>query len=430
MNTSNNQFDWNVNNYSLQELEEIFQLPASYTESMVQTQTKKLNLSMENDVSSSSFIKQKTSAFINQAKEILLKNIKNINSNNSSSSQTNSTISELNNIFNVENVIPQNQIADVGSTYVIRQPVIPYAHAFPSDFNPGILNPINKRILKQNITIDTRFRDNYYGTLSSNFNFDLPLKINGVVSLQLAAMELPNTFYVISNVFANNFFVVEIQGYNPVIVQIPDGNYDYLALQEYLNNFFTNNTTGPYKNIQVLTDFNTPGGSGNPAGSGRMIFGSITGDQQFSINFLTDIQGNDDRGTPLQLKLGWLMGFREGYYENAFTYVSEGIVNLNGPSYIYLVVDDYNNNVNDGFYSAFNSSILNKNILARISLQGSVFNVMSQNNLNLITTPREYFGPVVIQKLNVQLLDPYGRVINLNNMDYSFCLTFQSIYNL
>ena len=111
MNTSNNQFDWNVNNYSLQELEEIFQLPASYTESMVQTQTKKLNLSMENDVSTSSFIKQKTSAFINQAKEILLKNIKNINSNNSSSSQTNSTISELNNIFNVENVIPQNQIA-------------------------------------------------------------------------------------------------------------------------------------------------------------------------------------------------------------------------------------------------------------------------------------------------------------------------------
>jgi hypothetical protein len=427
MNTSNNQFDWNVNNYSLQELEEIFQLPASYTESMVQTQTKKLNLSMENDVSTSSFIKQKTSAFINEAKEILLKNI---NSNNSNSSQTSSTISELNNLFNVQNVIPQNQIADVGSTYVIRQPVIPYAHAFPSDFNPGIINPINKRILKQNITIDTRFRDNYYGTLSSNFNFDLPLKINGVVSLQLAAMELPNTFYVISNVFANNFFVVEIQGYNPIIVQIPDGNYDYLALQEYLNNFFTNNTTGPYKNIQVLTDFNTPGGSGNPAGSGRMIFGSITGDQQFSINFLTDIQGNDDRGTPLQLKLGWLMGFREGYYENAFTYVSEGIVNLNGPSYIYLVVDDYNNNVNDGFYSAFNSSILNKNILARISLQGSIFNVMSQNNLNLITTPREYFGPVVIQKLNVQLLDPYGRVINLNNMDYSFCLTFQSIYNL
>jgi hypothetical protein len=95
-----------------------------------------------------------------------------------------------------------------------------------------------------------------------------------------------------------------------------------------------------------------------------------------------------------------------------------------------LVVDDYNNNVNDGFYAAFTSSILNKNILARISLQGSVFNILSQNNLNLITTPRQYFGPVDIQKLNIQLLDEYGRVLDLNNMDYSFCLTFQTVYDL
>jgi hypothetical protein len=86
--------------------------------------------------------------------------------------------------------------------------------------------------------------------------------------------------------------------------------------------------------------------------------------------------------------------------------------------------------VNDGFFAAFTSSVLNKNILARISLQGSVFSTLSQNNLSLITTPRQYFGPVDIQKLQIQLLDEYGRIINLNNMDYSFCLTLQSIYDL
>ena len=150
----------------------------------------------------------------------------------------------------------------------------------------------------------------------------------------------------------------------------------------------------------------------------------------FSINFLLDRYGNEDRQTPLPLKLGWLMGYREGYYENAYTYPSEGVVNLIGPRYIYLVVDDFNNNVNDGFYGAFTSSILNKNILARISLQGSVFNVLSQNNFNLLTTPRQYFGPVDIQKLQVQLLDEYGRILDLNNMDYSFCLSFQTVYDL
>ena len=161
-----------------------------------------------------------------------------------------------------------------------------------------------------------------------------------------------------------------------------------------------------------------------------MIFGSTTGTQQFSINFLTDRYGNDDRQTPLPLKLGWLMGYRVGYYENSFQYVSEGIVHLLGPRYIYLVIDDFNNNVNDGFYGAFTSSILNKNILARISLQGSIFSVLSQNNFNLLTTPRQYFGPVDIQKLQVQLLDEYGRILDLNNMDYSFCLSFQTVYDL
>ena len=105
-------------------------------------------------------------------------------------------------------------------------------------------------------------------------------------------------------------------------------------------------------------------------------------------------------------------------------------MNLVGPRYIYLVVDDFNNSVNDGFYGAFTSSILNKNILARISLQGSVFSFLSQNNYNLITTPRQYFGPVDVKKLQVQLLDEYGRILDLNNMDYSFCLSFQTIYDL
>jgi hypothetical protein len=63
-------------------------------------------------------------------------------------------------------------------------------------------------------------------------------------------------------------------------------------------------------------------------------------------------------------------------------------------------------------------------------MQPDPFGVTTQNNLSLITTPRQYFGPVDIQKLNIQLLDEYGRVIELNNMDYSFCLTFVSVYDL
>ena len=124
------------------------------------------------------------------------------------------------------------------------------------------------------------------------------------------------------------------------------------------------------------------------------------------------------------------MGFRNGIYTNNLNYVSEAVIDITGPRYFFLVIDDHNNSVNNSFFSAFNSSVLNKNILARVSLQANTFNILEQNNLNIITTPREYFGPVNLLNLNIQLLDEYGRTVDLNNMDYSFCLGLTTIYDL
>jgi hypothetical protein len=236
-------------------------------------------------------------------------------------------------------------------------------------------------------------------------------------------------YFTISSAYGNNFFVIEIAGSEPLLVTIPDGNYLYLDLQDYINNFISGSSIVAYQTITFLIDINTPNGISS-SGGGKMIVGSTSGTLNFLLNFQTDKNGAEDRNTPLPLKLGWMLGFREGYYMNSTKYVSEGIVDLMGTKYIYLVVDDFNNNVSDGFYGAFTASLLNKNILARITLQGSVFSIIGQNNLNLITTPRQYFGPVDIQKLQIQLLDEYGRILNLNNMDFSFCLTFQTVYDL
>ena len=415
----NQNFDLNIDNYTLKELEEFFGLKYNnYNEEDLVKQESKLKLNILNDKNVSVKTKTNTLQFLSVVRTKLLNHIKTFNS--------------AIHIFekSLDKGLHKSDIINSGSATIIKQSITPYSNSYPSEFYQGSINPLSKRILRQNVNIDTRFRNNYYTTNASNFNVDLPLKISDVVSLQLSALEFPSTFYVVSQVFGNNFFVLEISGLAPLIVTIPDGNYDYLSLQEYINNYLQTVGTGNYQNIRFLSDINTPLGSGPSAGSGRMVAGSTSGTTAFSINFLTDRYGNEDRQTPLPLKLGWLMGFREGYYENALTYVSEGIINLLGPRYIYLVVDDFNNNVNDGFYAAFSSSILNKNILARISLQGTVFNLLSKDNFNLITSPRQYFGPVDIQKLQIQLLDEYGRILNLNNMDYSFCLTFQTIYEL
>ena len=420
-------FDLNIENYKKGELEELFELPPNYTSSIVEMKETKLRESIFNDKSINDSTRASTLNFLNAAKVILLTDLK-------------ATLSAMSSrVYNSDLSLKQSPVTDAGSTFIIEKPTTTYGQSFPSEFYPGTINPLKKRILKQNLNIDTRFRENYYATRSTDFNFSLPIKFSDVMSMQLSAFEMPTTFYAVSKQMGNNFFGVTID-LSSEIISIPDGNYTPAALKSYLNNYVSG-ANGPlsgdpkfnklYFTINIDLDADS--------GSGQMIVGldeaALAADGSmsiftFSLNFQTDRYGNPDHATPLPLKFGWMMGFRQGIYKNNYSYVSEGLVDLTGSRYIYLAIDDYNNNVNNGFYSAFNASILNKNILARISMQDGTFNILSQNNLSLITTTRQYFGPVDIQKMNIQLLDEYGRVIDLNNMDYSFCLTFQSVYDL
>jgi hypothetical protein len=305
------------------------------------------------------------------------------------------------------------------------RPEKPYLSSFPSEFFPGVINPLKKRTIKKNLNIDTRFRENYYSSTSSNFNLNLPMNINNIVQMQLSAIELPTTFYVVSKQYGNNFFSLSVNG-STTIVTIPTGNYDQTTIMVAINNQLSL-LGAPFNLVAFVLNL-----TNGTTGSGQVLVGEISAGTVTSleIDFQTDKNGIDDRGTPLPLKLGWLLGFRNGNYVNNLNYVSEGILDISGPNYIYLVLDDYNNNVNNNFLSAFNSSILNKNILARISLQANPFNVLQQNNLNIVTTPREYFGPINLQIMNVQLLDEYGRILDLNNMDFSFCITLTTLYDL
>jgi hypothetical protein len=413
-------FDLNIENYSNEELENLLELDSNYDKNTLHSKSLKIVQNILNDSTTNLEIKEKTINFIKEVENKLIINL---------GMGEKSNIFEISKKFyNLDNELKGAKTIDAGNTFLIKQPQTPYANSLPSDVYEGTLNPLTRRILRQNINIDTRFRENYYKTQSTNFHYELPIRLTQIVSLQLTALELPTSFYVISKNYGNHFFVLEIEGEEKLIVTIPDGNYDYLSLQNYINNFLLA-ASGAYNTINVVIDINTPSGTSG-GGSGRMIFGSTTGILNFALNFQTDKYGNEDNQTPLPLKLGWLMGFREGYYVNSVTYVSEGLVDLTGMRYVYLVIDDYNKSVSDGYYGAFNASLLNKNILGRISLQGGTFNIFSQSNFNIVTTPRQYFGPVDIQKLQIQLLDEYGRIIDLNNMDYSFNLTFQTIYDL
>jgi hypothetical protein len=420
-------FDFNIKNYRTPELEDIFELPKGYSTSIVNSRETKLKQNIINNKAVNGDIKNKLLSFVSDAKNRIIEEFSKNNVKIESLKKT------YDNIYHINKSLEPSNITSDGGTFIIEKPTTPYGQSKPSEFYGGIINPLNNRILRKNLNIDTRFRNNYYTSLSSNFHLDLPIKLTQVVSLQLTALELPSTIYTISKIFGNNYFVIEVNEDKALII-IPDGDYTTSALQNYLNLTMASYSTNSSENLSLLQYINfaidiSVSGTGN----GRM-FVTLTNNYDFAFNlkFDVDIYGEEDRVNPIQLKFGWLIGFRENTYINSSSYTSEGIIDLLGPKYLYLVVDDFNNNVNDGFIGAFNSSILNKNIIARISLQGGIkiLSYLSENNLSLITYARQYFGPVDILKLQIQLLDEYGRIIDLNNMDYSFCLTFQTIYDL
>ena len=423
-------FDLNINNYKKNELKEMFDLPNNYDQNIIDINATKLKESIFSNREINQDLRNKTIYFLTEAKKILLEDIYQKVEN--AKEITEEKVKDyFNSIYDLKPV----DIEDNNEHMIQSRKNQPYLSSFPSEFFPGTINPIKKRINNENLNIDTRFRENYYGSLSTNFNVNLPLSIKKILTMKLAAIELPTTFYNISKQSGNNFFTLIVNDISQVI-SIPSGNYTNTGIINILNTTVSN-IANSFTELQlfgyIVFGINI---DNNNNGSGQAFVGidssipDINLITSITLDFQADRNGIPDNNTPLPLKFGWILGFRNGIYINNINYVSEGIVDLLGSRYLYLVVDDFNNNVNNSFYSAFNSSILNKNILARISLQSNTFNIFTENNLNIITTPRQYFGPVNIQKLNIQLLDEYGRVIDLNNMDYSFSLTFQTVYDL
>ena len=291
-------------------------------------------------------------------------------------------------------------------------------------YPPGYINPINIKTIKKTVNMDTRFRDPYYNTKSTDFIVSLPEQFKKVVNMRVSSIQIPLCVYSISKSLANRNIVIDSSN-----IVLKEGNYKSACDSH-------ENTDCPY--IQTIIDelIGTDISFTIDPASQKSIFEKISGPVPSIIKFNVDEDGATDLSVPLPLKLGWLLGFRAGEYQLdtiGSTIESEGICSIMGPKYIYLCINDYTNAANNYFVAAFTSSTISPYIISRINYHGLVQSEsayrIGEENLELHNRTREYFGPVDIQKLHFQILDEYGRVIDLNNMDWSCTLTFDIMYD-
>ena len=207
-------FELNIEKYTPTELEQILKLKFPYSSDDIEEEIKKLRKQIMTDKNLEETKQREIISFLESVHHKLNKNI-----------------------IDKNHKIMPNIVSQHGSNFIIernsqkiRNPdgVPPAVKLHPYRTGPGdsisFHSGWDDGVTSHLLSIDTRFRNNYYATSSTDFSIDLPVTVNNVVSLELVSLEIPATYFAISKSLGNNYFHVE---YGPLQFRkytLPDGN--------------------------------------------------------------------------------------------------------------------------------------------------------------------------------------------------------------
>jgi hypothetical protein len=420
-----------INTYNIGELEKLLKLQKNYTSENIYYSKE----SIANSISKSNISESKKTELY-----IFLDNIKNKLIENLLASTNNN-----NSIYAIKQYNGNQYITNNGENTL------------------GNYKQTNKSLLKKIYTIDSIFRQNYelIDNQSHNYIIQLPETISRAITMSISSIEIPLTYHNISNYYNNNFFTIEQlssagTSLVTIIIELSPGLYESRIssyapndvrkiicydIEREINDKIQNvNFIDISNNLKFVIEPRS-GFSCFKYDNSNNVTNNILGNYKIRINFnVNNPNANSSNcySNELYQKLGWQLGFRNNsiIIDSSDVYaVSTGICHINYPRYIYIALDDFQSSSQNHFAIA-SDSIVAPNIITRINIlslleektafkQGAYAGDIYYNHKHI----REYFGPTSINKLKVQLLDEYGRPFSLNNMDWSFIITFECLYN-
>ena len=275
--------------------------------------------------------------------------------------------------------------------------------------------------------------------IPTNSNGNVVVDGNGDILYNTDGAVLMLTDINTENYGTNDMYIKDGSGnyvkdtYGNYKVQLKNGNFAFVSGNNALKN--TND---------LRFDYHLKGSQGVQA-----YFYSVG--SQIIIDFTINDKGNFDKYN-FKSKLGWMLGYRNLNYTITFNYqpaegdndptdglgiegqqltYGEFLVDLNATSrYVYLTLEEFNKGNQNSFMSPTSSSLINKNIIARISLDranygfGQYLPANKQNGL-LLSDIRSYSGKIDLQKVNLQIVSDIGTPLPLNGYDFSLCLEIE-----
>ena len=98
-------------------------------------------------------------------------------------------------------------------------------------------NQLKNRIIVTQLSIDTKFRKDYFNTQSTDFVIDLTTSLKNVISMRLASLEIPNISHVISANLGTNAFTFTKNNVSHSIT-VPSGTRIFPVLFIFSSFFF------------------------------------------------------------------------------------------------------------------------------------------------------------------------------------------------
>lgn len=218
------------------------------------------------------------------------------------------------------------------------------------------LNPNLKNTFNRFIILDSQYRQSGFPS-STDYVADLSDPMNGVLSIKLYSVQIPYSWYNFDSEYANTTFYLRFSTdpLNPnetdttITITIPSGNYTETTLITAIN---TALTSSGFVGCVISYD---------PISMKVTITVSSTSTYNSSAVYRTDVvffETGFKCGTILPDKfnqtLGWALGYRNTFYNfvKPIGITGEAVLNIQGPKYVVLSVDDFNqNHINNGLVS-------------------------------------------------------------------------------
>ena len=365
---------------------------------------------------------------------------------------------------------PVSQPSGDNENMVIPLPVPPQPR---TDTWKQQTNP--KNITSRIVLIDSQYRQNISTTpnayeagdpknpnpaFNTDFTLDLSEPLKNVVSLKLFSVQIPTTWYTFDHHLGNTVYNLEGD-----LEHITPGNYN-----------IERNSDGS----SSITFENAQGG----AALGPWGFNENTMKVE-SVIVNTKFYGIKD-GQYINQNLGWNLGFRneekmDGTDGPAFRLGGDVPIDLYGPKYFTLALDDFNTNHHNKGLVTFSDTFRTKTITKKTSsgakseknltkaqkysndqkIDGvyedennekkrspgprgktDAFAIIPlkgitqlrernepfiDNDIALQSNLRTYSSPVDIERLRVRLFDDKGNLVNLHDNDWSFSLIVEQV---